>query len=58
MLRTLTALLLILGTAVAQKGVIPHAQDAVRHLFPNITVTTDDGKQVRSVTRASLALPF
>ena len=39
-------------------GLIPHAQAASRHLFPNITVTTDDGKKIRSETRASLALPF
>jgi hypothetical protein len=39
-------------------GLIPHAQSASRHLFPNITVTTDDGKKIRSETRASLALPF
>src|SRR5262249_6558712 len=24
---------------------VPHAQFAVRHLFPNVTVTTDDGKR-------------
>jgi hypothetical protein len=38
--------------------VIPHAQEATRHLFPNVTITTDDGKRVRSETRASLGLPF
>lgn len=38
--------------------VVPHPQDATRHLFPNITVTTDDGKRIRSETRASLALPL
>jgi len=37
---------------------IPHARMATNHLFPNITVTTDDGKKIRSETRASLALPF
>ncbi len=37
---------------------IPHAQDATRHLFPNVTVGTDDGKRIRSETRASLSLPF
>lgn len=46
------------GAPIFDVGVIPHAQDAVRHLFPNITVTTDDGKKIRSDTRASLALPF
>jgi hypothetical protein len=39
-------------------GLVPHAQAATRHLFPNITVTTDDGKKIRAETRASLALPF
>jgi hypothetical protein len=37
---------------------IPHPQEAVRHLFPNVTVSTDDGKRVRSETRGSLLLPF
>ena len=37
---------------------IPHAQEATRHLFPNISVTTDDGKRIRIETRASLAIPF
>ncbi len=46
------------GAPVFDVGVIPHAQDAVKYLFPNITVTTDDGKTIRTVTRASLALPF
>jgi hypothetical protein len=46
------------GAPTFDVGAIPHAQDAVRGLFPNITVTTDDGKRVRSETRASLALPF
>jgi len=46
------------GAPIFDVGVIPQAQDAVRHLFPNITVTTDDGKKVRSESRASLALPF
>jgi hypothetical protein len=49
---------LLPGAPTFDVGVIPHAQDAVRGLFPNITVTTDDGKKVRSETRASLALPF
>jgi hypothetical protein len=37
---------------------IPHAQAATLHLFPNVTVSTDDGKRVRSETRGSLLLPF
>jgi hypothetical protein len=39
-------------------GLIPSAHEVNRHLFPNVTVTTDDGKKVRVETRASLALPF
>jgi len=39
-------------------GLIPNPDDVTRHLFPNVTVTTDDGRKVRIETRASLALPF
>jgi hypothetical protein len=39
-------------------GTLPNAQDATRHLFPNVSVTTDDGKVLRVETRASLALPI
>ncbi len=39
-------------------SLIPNALEVTRHLFPNITVTTDDGKKVRIETRASLMLPF
>jgi hypothetical protein len=39
-------------------SLIPNADAVTRHLFPNVTVTTDDGKKVRVETRASLALPF
>jgi len=49
---------LLPGAPIFDVSVIPHAQDATRHLYPNITVTTDDGKMIRSDTRASLALPF
>jgi hypothetical protein len=49
---------LVPGAPIFDVGTIPHAQDAVRHLFPNITITTDDGKKIRSETRASLELPF
>lgn len=59
--------LITLGNSVTQfapglrpfdVGLVPHAQSVTRHLFPNITVTTDDGKKIRTDTRASLALPF
>ena len=36
---------------------IPHAQEATRYLFPSVTVTTDDGKMLRSVSRGSIGLP-
>lgn len=53
------------GAAVAQFGggfnyrpfdldAIPNAQEATMHLFPNISVTTDDGKHVRTESRTSL----
>jgi hypothetical protein len=38
-------------------GSLPNAQEVNRHLFPNVSVTTDDGKTLRLETRASLALP-
>jgi hypothetical protein len=38
--------------------VIPHAQYATKHLFPNVTIGIDDGKRIRTDTRASLSLPF
>jgi hypothetical protein len=39
-------------------GTLPNAQEATNHLFPNVSVTNDDGKFLRVETRASLALPF
>lgn len=39
-------------------GSIPNAQEVTRSLFPNVSVTTDDGKTLRVETRASLSLPF
>lgn len=39
-------------------GSLPNAHEATRHLFPNATVVTDDGKTLRLETRASLALPM
>jgi len=39
-------------------SLLPNAHEATRHLFPNITVITDDGRRVRIETRASLLLPF
>lgn len=37
---------------------IPHAQEATMHLFPNVTITIDDGKRIRTDTRGSVLLPF
>jgi hypothetical protein len=37
--------------------VIPHAQEATRGLLPTVTITTDDGKHIRSDTRSSIGLP-
>jgi hypothetical protein len=39
-------------------GSLPNAQEVTRHLFPNVSVTSDDGKTLRQETRASLALPL
>jgi hypothetical protein len=39
-------------------GLLPNAQEATRHLFPNVSVVSDNGKTLRMETRASLALPF
>lgn len=37
--------------------VVPHAQEATRGLFPSVTITTDDGKRIRSESRSSIGLP-
>src|SRR5262245_53535638 len=39
-------------------GSLPNGHEATKHLFPNVTVTNDDGKSLRFHTRASLALPI
>jgi hypothetical protein len=39
-------------------GSVPNPQEATQHLFPNVSVASDDGQMVRLETRASLALPF
>lgn len=39
-------------------SVIPHAREATKHLFPNISVMTDDGKKIRIESRTSLSIPF
>jgi hypothetical protein len=45
------------GTGI-DVNMVPNAYEATRHLFPNITVITDEGGKLRSVTRSSLAFPF
>jgi hypothetical protein len=37
---------------------IPNSQEVTRHLFPNVTISIDDGKRQRTETRGSLLLPF
>jgi hypothetical protein len=37
-------------------GGLPNAQEVVRHLFPNVSVTTDDGKSLHSESFSSLEL--
>ena len=41
-----------------EPSTIPNAQEANRHLFPNVTVSSDDGNKVRLESRASLPLPI
>jgi hypothetical protein len=65
-LRQLLALAPLAGGAIrsfapeakVDVGAIPNAHEATRHLFPNVTVVSDDGRLLRSETRASLALPI
>jgi len=39
-------------------GTLPNSQEATRHLFPNVSGTVDDGKVIRTDSRASLMLPI
>src|SRR5690606_2640632 len=39
-------------------GSLPNSQEVNRHLFPNVSVVTDDGKVVRLHSRSSLPLPL
>jgi hypothetical protein len=45
------------GAPTFDLDLIPHPQEATRHLFPNVTVTTDDGKVIRAETRGALVFP-
>jgi hypothetical protein len=65
-LKQLLALAPIMGAAIKsfvpdakfEVGMIPNAQEATQHLFPNVAVVSDDGTTLRSETRASLMLPI
>jgi hypothetical protein len=46
------------GAKSFEVGSIPHPLEATRHLFPNISVSTDDGQKLRVDTRSSLVFPF
>jgi hypothetical protein len=39
-------------------GLIPNAHELNRHLFPNLTVTRDDGKTIRIEVNESFSLPL
>jgi hypothetical protein len=39
-------------------GSMPTAQEVTRHLFPNVSVVSDDGQTLRLESRESLALPM
>ena len=39
-------------------GLIPNAHELCRHLFPNLTVTHDDGKTIRIHVNESFSLPL
>ena len=39
-------------------SLLPTAQEVTQHLFPNVSIATDDGTTLRLETRASLAFPF
>jgi hypothetical protein len=44
--------------AGVEVGVLPNAQEATQPLFPNVAVSSDDGKVLRLESRSSLALPL
>jgi hypothetical protein len=39
-------------------GIVPNAHELNRHLFPNLTVTRDDGKTIRIEVNESFSLPL
>src|SRR5262249_49869681 len=44
--------------SVFEVGSLPNAQEATRHLFPNVSAFSDDGKVLRLESRMSLSLPL
>jgi hypothetical protein len=46
------------GSKSFEVGTIPHPQEATRHLFPSISITTEEPNRIRYDSRSSLALPF
>lgn len=39
-------------------GIVPNAHELSRHLFPNLTVTRDDGKTIRIEVNESISMPL
>jgi hypothetical protein len=39
-------------------GIVPNAHELCKHLFPNLTVTRDDGKTIRVEVNESFSLPL
>jgi hypothetical protein len=39
-------------------GALPNTHEVARHLFPNVSVVSDDGRTVRLETRSSVVLPL
>jgi hypothetical protein len=39
-------------------GLVPNAHELTRHLFPNLTVTRDDGKTIRIEVNESFSMPL
>ncbi len=39
-------------------GIVPNAHELNRHLFPNLTVTRDDGKTIRIEVNESISMPL
>jgi hypothetical protein len=53
-----SALKSLVPDARFEVGMIPNGHEATQHLFPNVSVVSDEGTTLRSETRASLQLPI